>query len=200
MQANIFKKQLSMDWMIVISIFVFLGGAAGGIQFCGYYAHDPLAVVSGSAAESSFQDQIKRLEQEVRNNPSGTKAWIELGNLFFDNYRYAKAMEAYGQALEHNPNHADVRIDLAVLQRLTGRPMEAIASFDRVISQDPKNETARLYKAIVLKEDLNAREEAVRLLEKILEVNPSAMARPGQSVQELVREYRSWEPLRAEQP
>ncbi|MBR9987688.1 MAG: tetratricopeptide repeat protein [Desulfosarcina sp.] len=197
--SGFFKKRLSMDWIIVISVFVFFGGALGGILFCGHYAHDPLASGSGSMAQTSFQGQIERLEQEARKNPSNTKAWIELGNLCFDSGRYAKAMEAYGRALECNPQDTDVRIDLGVLQRLTGRPMEAIASFDRVISQDLKNETARLYKAIVLKEDLNDREGAVRVLEKIVRMNPSAMAGPDQSVQGLVREYQAWEPSSAKQ-
>lgn len=197
--SGFFKKRLSMDWIIVIAFFVFLGGALGGILFCGHYAHDTLASVSGSAAEPSFRDQIERLEMETKINPSKTKAWIALGNLYFDTDQYAKAMEAYGKALERNPQDTDVRIDLGVLQRLTGRPMEAIASFDRVISQDLKNETARLYKAIVLKEDLNDREGAVRVLEKIVRMNPSAMAGPDQSVKGLVREYQAWEPLSAEQ-
>lgn len=159
-QPNVFKKPLSMDWVVVISIFVFFVGALSGILFCGHYAHDPLASVSGSAAEPSLQDQIQRLEQETSNHPFKTKAWIALGNLYFDTDQYAKAVEAYGQALARDPNDADVRIDMGILQRLTGRPMDAIASFDQVLSQDPNNETARLYKAIVLREDLNDREGA----------------------------------------
>ncbi len=68
--SGFFEKRLPMDWMILISIFIFFGGALGGILFCGHYAHDPLAPVSGSVAETSSQDQIERLGQETRNNPS----------------------------------------------------------------------------------------------------------------------------------
>ncbi len=62
MKTNPFKKRLSMGWMIVIAVFVFFGGAVGGILFCGHYAHKPLAPHSGYAAAPAMQDQIGRDE------------------------------------------------------------------------------------------------------------------------------------------
>lgn len=55
--SGFFKKRLTVDWMIVIAIFVFLGGVLGGILFCGHYAHDPLA--SGSVPWRRHLSRVK---------------------------------------------------------------------------------------------------------------------------------------------
>lgn len=197
-EGNIIDRRIFLNMVIIISIFAFFGGAVGGILFCGHYAHEPLGSSSGSMAALSDNLQIERLETVAEKNPTKPDVWIRLGDLYADSGQYEKAMAAYGRYLQRDPRNADVWVDLGMLHRITDRPEEAITSFDRAIAEDPKNESARLYKAIVLREDFNDREGAIKVLEKLQEINPSAMAWLDQSVSELAQQYRNGEPAGAE--
>jgi len=83
--------------------------------------------------------------------------------------------------------------DLYFMYRRSGNSKKALESFDRAISADPKHETARFNKGIVLLHDLNDEKSAVAAWRGLLEVNPLAMAPNGQSVDELIKHFEEHE-------
>jgi cytochrome c-type biogenesis protein CcmH/NrfG len=133
---------------------------------------------------------IAALEKETRQNPINLKAWIELGNYYFDASQHEKAIAAYRRALDIDPGNANVWTDIGVMYRRSGNPQEAVRAFDKAIEVDPKHETSRLNKGIVLLHDLNDPAGAIEAWEGLLEVNPIAMAPTGQSVDEMVQQLK----------
>jgi cytochrome c-type biogenesis protein CcmH/NrfG len=132
-------------------------------------------------------NMIRALEDETAKNPKNTKAWIQLGNVYFDTDQLDKAIWAYQKALELDPNNANVWTDLGVMYRRSGKPQEAINAFDKAIEVDPKHEPSRLNKGIVLLHDMQDFDGAIAAWEALLEVNPVAMAPTGRSVDEMVQ-------------
>ena len=142
------------------------------------------------AVDPGRLSMIAALEKETQANPANEKAWIELGNSYFDTGQHEKSIQAYRKALEINPNNANVWTDMGVMYRRSGNPQEAINSFDRAIEVDPKHEVSRMNKGIVLLHDMNDMEGAIQAWEGLLEVNPVAMSPTGQSIDQMVQQMK----------
>jgi cytochrome c-type biogenesis protein CcmH/NrfG len=142
------------------------------------------------AVDPGKLSMIAALEKETQANPANEKAWIELGNSYFDTGQHEKSIQAYRKALEINPNNANVWTDMGVMYRRSGNPQEAINSFDRAIEVDPKHEVSRMNKGIVLLHDMNDMEGAIKAWEGLLEVNPVAMSPTGQSIDQMVQQMK----------
>ena len=84
----------------------------------------------------------------------------------------------------YNPN---VLTDLGVMYRRNGQPEKALEAFNRAMTVDPSHEQSRFNKGIVLRYDMNDREAAIEAWEKLLEINPDAMAPNGQPVSEAIK-------------
>ena len=132
-------------------------------------------------------NMIAPLEDETALNPQNTKAWIQLGNEYFDASEHDKAIWAYRKALELDANNANVWTDLAIMYRRSNQPKEALQAFDKAIEVDPKHEPSRLNKGIVLLHDMQDFDGAIAIWEELLAVNPIAMAPTGRSVDEMVQ-------------
>ena len=142
------------------------------------------------AADPARLAMIAGLEKETRANPTNVRAWIELGNSYFDTGQSEKAIQAYRKSLELDPNNANVWTDMGVMYRRSGRPQEAINSFDRAIEVDPKHEVSRMNKGIVLLHDMNDLDGAIKAWEELLAVNPVAVSPTGQSIDQMVQQMK----------
>ena len=133
---------------------------------------------------------LAALEDEVKRNPANVGAWIQLGHMYFDRDEHAKAIQAYEKSLELSPDNTNVLTDLGIMYRRSGNPQKAVDLFDRVIELDPQQQNARFNKGIVLLHDLKDKKGAVAAWEGLLEINPVAMAPNGQSVDQLIQQYK----------
>jgi cytochrome c-type biogenesis protein CcmH/NrfG len=133
---------------------------------------------------------IAGLEEETRANPTNAKAWIELGNSYFDTGQHEKAIQAYRKSLELDPNNANVWTDMGVMYRRSGNPQEAINAFDRAMQVDPRHEVSRMNKGIVLLHDMNDLDGAIKAWEELLAVNPVAMSPTGQSIDQMIQQMK----------
>lgn len=142
------------------------------------------------AAAPARTDLITSLEDETAKNPQNNKAWIQLGNEYFDSDQYEKSIWAYRKSLELDPNNPNVWTDMGIMYRRSGKPQEAIQAFDKAIAVDPKHEPSRLNKGIVLLHDLKDFDGAIAAWEELLAVNPFAMAPTGRSVDEMIQQMK----------
>jgi cytochrome c-type biogenesis protein CcmH/NrfG len=147
-------------------------------------------VPQAQVAAPARTELIRALEDETAKNPQNTKAWIQLGNAYFDSGQHEKAIWAYRKSLELDPSNPNVWTDMAIMYRRSGNPQEAIKAFDRAIEADPKHEPSRLNKGIVLLHDMEDFDGAIAAWEGLLEVNPIAMAPTGRSVDEMVQQMK----------
>jgi cytochrome c-type biogenesis protein CcmH/NrfG len=193
------------ETMIIVA-FICLGiGFIGGIAF-GIYKTDTTMPVQPQGtpqqlAPSKPQPQgpmpeqsalIRDLELKTSTNPKDVQSWTQLANTYFDINQYVKAINAYEKSVALAPGDPNVLTDLGVMYRRNKQPREAIASFDKAISADPRHETSHFNKGIVLMHDLNDLDGAVKAWEALLEVNPNAMAPGGkQSIKEMLGRFKS---------
>ncbi len=181
----------------LVTLLALAVGLFGGAMFA--VLKSDTGVVPGTPQAQAPQAQVATpartnmmasLEDETAKNPQNTKAWIQLGNEYFDSNQYEKAIWAYQKSLELDPNNANVWTDLGIMYRRSGKPEEAIKAFDKAIEVDRKHESSRLNKGIVLLHDMRDFDGAIAAWEELLEVNPIAMAPTGRSVDEMVQQMK----------
>lgn len=184
---------------MLISVFIALVvGFLGGIIFNIYQSQSGARVqtqtnVTQNAAGKD-SERIAALKAEASKNPENADAWIQMGNIYFDENQFSDAIAAYEKALEIQPKNADVRTDLGIMYRRSGNPKKAVEQFDMAIQADPKHETALFDKGIVLMHDLNDREGAIRTWERLVELNPFAKAPNGQPMVGLIAKLKQAKP------
>ncbi len=200
MAANDSVSKQTLYIAIVVSLVV---GALGGIVFSSVQSTTyprqaarpaPPAGMGQAAPAPAINPQqagrILALERQVAANPGDVKAWVELGNLYFDANRHAKAISAYNRALELEPGNAHVLTDLGVMYRRNGQPAKAVATFDRAIAAAPQLEQAYFNKGIVLMYDLHDIDGAIAAWQALLKINPNAVASNGTPITKIIDEAR----------
>lgn len=197
------------ETMLLIGAICLVVGFIGGVAFSTYksvssepmspHTHSPqpsppqMAQQMGPTEPTPVQMQmIQELETKTADNDQDMAAWIQLGNLYFDTHQFEKAITTYEKYLALDPNNADVWTDLGVMYRRSNLPEKAIEAFDRAIAADPRHETAMFNKGIVLMHDFNDMDGTVKVWEKLVEVNPNALAPGGgQSIKEMVERIKA---------
>jgi cytochrome c-type biogenesis protein CcmH/NrfG len=135
--------------------------------------------------------RLFELERKAEATPDNPDIWAEIGHIYFDGGNAEKAIEAYEKSLAIAPDNANVLTDLGVMYRRNGKPEMAVAQFDKAIAADASHQVSRFNKGIVLIHDLKDLDGGIAAWESLLEVNPLAMAPNGQSVDELVTQFRA---------
>jgi len=181
---------ISKQTAMIISAITFVIGLIAGVCLTIYKTPQVPSVASSSTTGIDYSQRAKELVNEVSNNPQNTKAWIQLGHIYFDTDKYDQAINAYEKALELNPNNADVLTDLGIMYRRSRQPRKALEKFDKAITVDPKHENSRINKGIVLMNDLGDRDGAVQAWEELLEINPVVMFNNNQSLDQIVEHYK----------
>lgn len=190
--ANGYVKKSSLLLACLVSVAV---GFLGGIVLSAYKSSSAISLPAPGPGQQPTAGQqlvddragiIEDLKRETAQNPSNVKAWIELGNHYFDTDQFEKSIQAYEQALALEPNNANVLTDMGVMYRRSDQPQKAIAAFDKAIAVDPGHEISRFNKGIVLMHDLNDREGAVKAWADLVRINPLAKTPSGIPIKEMV--------------
>ena len=182
-------KMIPLNLFVLLSVFVFLAGAIGGILLCARLGHEGLTPTSGVAKDGRFAAQIEKLQKELAKNPDMVDSWTQLGNFYFDSDQYEKAIEAYRKSLSLEPNNPDVWTDLGIMYRSSGEPQKALEAFDRAITIDPRHGNSRFNKGIVLLHDLKDGDSAIKEWEELSRINPSYES-DGEHIDEIILYHR----------
>lgn len=132
-------------------------------------------------------NEMKLLEDAVRQDPKNVNAWIQLGNTLMDSARFQDAVNAYRKALELDPKNVDVRVDMATCYRNSGRPEQAVEEYRKAITINPNHPNAHRNLGVVLAFDMRDLAGGIREFEKYLELAPAApdSAKVRQTISEL---------------
>lgn len=147
----------------------------------------PEAKSAQPSAAVSQEQHIAQLEQALRQQPDDAARWTELGNAYFDEKQYGKAIEAYGRSLALRPNNPNVLTDLGIMYRENGQYEQALKCFDQAMRLEPAHEHARFNKGILLLFDLHRHAEARAVWQELLRMNPRAVAPDGTRLHDLIR-------------
>ena len=132
------------------------------------------AARQGPPPPSGAQKRIETLRLLVDRDPGDVKSWIALGNEYFDSGQRAKAIDAYGRALELQPNNPDVLTDQGVMYRELGVYDKAIANFKKASTIDPKHVQSMLNLGVLYAQDLKDYDKAAESWQRILAVAPES--------------------------
>jgi cytochrome c-type biogenesis protein CcmH/NrfG len=126
----------------------------------------------GGSLEAS--QRISAGEAIVARDPKNVRAWISLGNDYFDTHQSKKAIEAYGRALELEPNNPDVLTDQGVMYREAGMYDKAVANFQKANQVNPKHVQSLFNLGVVYSSDLKDNAKAEKAWKKVLEIAPDS--------------------------
>jgi tetratricopeptide (TPR) repeat protein len=99
-------------------------------------AHANLGLMLRSAAR--HDESVAALERAVKASPRQPAFWHQLGLSYRHQGQFAKAREAYEQALSLDPNFADAHLNLGVLLDLVlGDNVQALVHYERYLALAP---------------------------------------------------------------
>lgn len=168
---------------ILIAISALVIGLLGGylifsISNAGKTQQQNISAPTGAGSPSDYTQRIIQAERVVAEDPKNLNAWITLGNDYFDTEQPQKSINAYGKALEIEPNNPNVLTDQGIMFRRMGWYDKALGNFEKANKIDP-NHLQSLYNAgLVYALDLKQPDKAAMYWNKYLQLDltsPTAM-------------------------
>jgi cytochrome c-type biogenesis protein CcmH/NrfG len=152
----------------------------------------PQSASASTAPPPADPALIKRLEDQLKGDPKNFEALRQLGNLRYDERKYAEAAAVYARALEVHPDDVDVRSDRGGALLQSEQVDEAIKELNTVLVKSPTHPQALFILGVALIEGKNDREGALASWKKLVASHPDlpeldAVKRQIQQVEELTR-------------
>lgn len=123
---------------------------------------------------ADYAARIAEAEKVVAQDPKNLNAWISLGNDYFDTEQTQKAINAYGKALEIQPDNPNVLTDQGVMFRKVGWFDKAAANFEKANQLNPKHLQSLFNLGIVYSVDMKQPEKAKAVWIKYLQLDPNS--------------------------
>jgi cytochrome c-type biogenesis protein CcmH/NrfG len=178
---------------ILIAAVALLAGLLGGFLIFTMSSErmtrqDGQQIPAASAPLPEYGRRIAEAEGIVAREPENLKAWISLGNDYFDTDQPQKAIQAYARALEIQPANPDVLTDQGIMYRKVGWYDRALANFRKARAIDPKQMQSLYNMGIVYAVDLKQPERAIPIWEAYLKQDQSSDS--ARRVRELLESIR----------
>ena len=164
---------------ILIAVVALIVGLLGGylifsISNAGNAQRSDTAIPAGAGSPTDYTQRIAQAEKVVAQDPKNLNAWISLGNDYFDTEQSQKAINAYGKALEIEPNNPNILTDQGVMFRKIGWYDKALANFEKANKIDPKHLQSLYNAGIVYAVDLKQPDKAVPYWNKYLSLDSNS--------------------------
>jgi tetratricopeptide (TPR) repeat protein len=124
------------------------------------------------APVSGRQQRIAAMRQLVDRDPGNAKGWVALGNEYFDSEQRGKAIEAYGKALQIEPNNPDVLTDQGVMYREIGAFDKALDNFKKASTINPTHLPSLLNLGVLYAQDLKDQDKAIKTWNRLIRIAP----------------------------
>jgi cytochrome c-type biogenesis protein CcmH/NrfG len=183
---------------ILIAAVALLVGLLGGFLIFSMgserMAHqDGQQIPAASAPLPEYGRRIAEAEGIVAREPGNLKAWVSLGNDYFDTDQPQKAIQAYARALEIQPSNPDVLTDQGIMYRKVGWYDRALVNFRKARALEPRHTQSLYNMGIVYAVDLKQPERALPLWEEYLKQDKSSdTSRRVRELLESLKQQRGW--------
>ena len=104
-------------------------------------------------------------------NPNDAQDYFDLGNKYYDNGEYEKAVDAYKKYIAENPQYADIYYNLGFAYWNMNDNASAAENYRRATELDPQNAVAYFSLGVALAM-LNRYDEALQNVNRAIELNP----------------------------
>jgi len=164
---------------ILIAVVALVVGLLGGylvfsISNAGKVSQSPPPIQAGAGSPTDYTQRIAQAEKVVAQDPKNLNAWISLGNDYFDTEQSQKAINAYGKALEIEPNNPNVLTDQGVMFKKIGWYDKALANFEKASKIDPKHLQSLYNAGIVYAVDMKQPEKATPYWDRYLKLDSNS--------------------------
>lgn len=154
---------------------------------------------SGSSSSSGFgslqsaslpvSNVIEPLLERLKSNPTDPELLANIGNQYYDNREYAKAIEYYERSLKIRPENVNIRTDMGTATWYSGDADRAIREYEKSLKYEPNHPQTLFNMGIVKWQGKHDRKSALDLWQRLLAVNPDYPER--QKVEQMIRQVRS---------
>lgn len=124
-----------------------------------------------SAGFSQSDDQVKKIQDQLKSDPNNLNLLMNLGHLFLDTNRPGEAIPIFEKVLSLDPNNLDSKVDIVVANMKLGRTNNQLEKLDEILKIDPTYDYALYVKANFLStisKDYQGALDILRDLEKIV--------------------------------
>src|ERR1700690_108717 len=172
-----------MKKIIVVAVVSFMTLVAIGCR-----QQEQKQQVTYTPASPPAQLQIDQMAQAAKMAPKNAQAWIDLGNALMDSQRFNEGIDAYDKALVLEPKNVNVLVDEGTCYRGLRKFDKAVEQYRKALKIDPNFPNGHRNLGVVLAFDLNKKPEAIKELNRYLEIAPNAPDAGAikQTVQELM--------------
>ncbi len=153
-------------------------GSTGGSQ----------ASDSGSSSESRLplDVTIQPLLAQLKDKPNDPELLTNIGNQYYDNHDYSKAVEYYERSLKIRPEDVNVRTDMGTAIWYSGNADGAIREFQTSLQYQPNHPQTLFNMGIVEWQGKHNDSAALQWWQKLLAENPAYPDR--QKVEQLMEQ------------
>jgi len=167
------KKETLLFAVVCLIVGVLVGVLVSGKRDKSASFNTGSGVQAPVAPVVNYAQRIRAAKELVEKEPENRRAWVQLGNDYFDSDQYPLAIEAYDKALALDPNDANVLTDQGVMYRKLGWYDKAIANFKQANTVDPAHLQSVYNLWVVYRQDLQDLDGAKKAIERYLEINPN---------------------------
>lgn len=86
---------------------------------------------------STYDEAIQAYQQAVATDPEHADAWCNLGTVFYNQERRARARECFERTLQLEPEHLEGHLNMAALLEEARQPAAALRHYKRALAADP---------------------------------------------------------------
>jgi cytochrome c-type biogenesis protein CcmH/NrfG len=162
---------------IVTVVIALLVGLIGGYLVFSLSKKQPVmtggGVSAGGGAPVDYTKRIAEAEKLVAQEPKNLRAWIMLGNDYFDTDQPQKAITAYQKALELDPSNPDILTDQGVMYQRIQWYDRAVQNFEKANQLNPKHIQSLYNLGIVYAQNMNRPDKAVEAWSRYLAADPT---------------------------
>jgi tetratricopeptide (TPR) repeat protein len=134
-------------------------------------AATPAAGGAQAAPMEAVRRQLDDLKAKVAANPNDFESLVQLGNMYSDVAKYPQAIDYYERALRIRED-ANVRTDLGISYKQSGRLDDAHAAFERVSQESPESWQA-IYNLAVVDGEMRRFDDARKEVAKLKAMRPN---------------------------
>jgi len=120
-----------------------------------------------------FMQQEAALKAAIAANPKALDTLIQLGNLYYDNQKWASAVDYYGRALEIDPRNVHVRTDRGTALWNLNQADAAIGEYRKSLEIEPNHAQTLFNMGVVFLHGKNNVEETRKAWRQLLAANPN---------------------------
>ena len=168
------NKESSLIAVVALIVGLLGGYLVFSISNAGKTPQSVAPIPVGAGSPTDYTARIAQAEKVVAQDPKNLNAWISLGNDYFDTEQTQKSINAYGKALEIEPNNPNVLTDQGVMYRKVGWYDKALVNFEKANKIDPNHLQSLFNSGIVYAVDLKQMDKAVQYWNRYLKLDSSS--------------------------